>query len=526
MQSACDVAIVGMGPVGATLANLLGAQGLDVVVVERNRDIYDKPRAIVIDHEIMRLYQSCGLAHRIAPLLAPHPGTDYLGVDGRVIKRFYPLPPPWPLGWMPNGMFIQPEFEAVLRDGVARFASVRLRLGEEAVDVAADDDSATLTLRHVADGQERRLIARYVVACDGAGSFVRRRLGISQEDLAFDEWWLVVDTWLKRDTALPERCVQYCRPSRPATFIRGPRNLRRWEIKLVPGEAPEAFENPERVRAVLAPLVDTTAIELWRSAVYRFHAVVARQWRRGQVFLMGDAAHQMPPFMGQGLCAGLRDAGNFAWKLDLVEHRGAPAALLDAYETERKPHVRQLVATTKDFGLIIGEMDEAAALRRDATLRAELERGTAETIRQRYIPGLTNGIIASGTPAAGALFVQPRIAAAGGTALLDDGLRGGFLIATTGAAAQSWPNGETAALWRQIGGERVVILSAGEMLPNAETRDFALFVEREGLFRDWMGELGCAAVIVRPDRYVYGAARDAAELNHLAHRLGRQLYRH
>src|SRR5690242_9269227 len=189
----------------------------------------------------MRLFQACGLAPRVAPLLAPHPGTDYLGVNGQVIKRFYPLPPPWPLGWAPNAMFIQPELEAVLRDGVARFPQVCLRLGEEAVELTQEDAAATLTLRAAAGGAESRISARYLVACDGAGSVVRKRLAIAQEDLAFDEWWAVVDTWQRRETALPERCVQYCRPSRPATFIRGPRNLRRWEIKLLPGEPPETF---------------------------------------------------------------------------------------------------------------------------------------------------------------------------------------------------------------------------------------------------------------------------------------------
>jgi 3-(3-hydroxy-phenyl)propionate hydroxylase len=521
----CDVAIVGFGPVGATLANLLGTLGFAVVVVERNREIYDKPRAITLDHEAMRLFQSCGLAHRIAPLLAPHPGTDYLGVDGQVIKRFYPLPPPWPLGWAPNAMFIQPELEAVLRDGVARCAKVRLRLGEEAVDLAQDGSAVRLTLRAAAGGTESRITARYLVACDGAGSVVRRRLAIAQEDLAFDEWWAVVDTWLRRETALPELCVQYCLPSRPATFIRGPRNLRRWEIKLLPGERPEEFQNERRIRQVLAPLVDTDAIELWRIAVYRFHAVVAREWRRGRVFLMGDAAHQMPPFMGQGLCAGLRDAGNFAWKLDLVEHHAAPPALLEAYAAERQPHVRQLVATTKEFGLVIGETDREAALRRDERLRAELARGAAETIRQRYIPGLAAGIIDRAAPAAGTLFVQPWIAAAGDAALLDDRLRGRFLIATADPAAQRWLDAGTIALWRRIGGERVVITSSTDAPADADDETVRSVAEQDGLFRAWLQEHGCAAVIVRPDRYVYGGARDGADLNRLAHGLGRQLYR-
>ncbi len=458
MRWDCDVVIVGFGPVGATLANLLGTLGFAVVVVERNREIYDKPRAITIDHEIMRLFQACGLAQRIAPLLAPHPGTDYLGVDGQVIKRFYPLPPPWPLGWAPNAMFIQPELEAVLRDGVARFATVRLRLGEEAVGLTQDGASVTLSLRAVADGAESRISARYLVACDGAGSVVRRRLAIAQEDLAFDEWWAVIDTWLRRDTALPERCVQYCRPSRPATFIRGPRDLRRWEIKLLPGERPEEFQSEARIRELLASLVDTAAIELWRIAVYRFHAV------------------------------------------------------------------RQLVATTKEFGLIIGETDQAAAVRRDQRLLAELAIGAAETIRQRYIPGLAAGIIDEAAPAAGTLFVQPWVGARSDAALLDDRLRGRFLIATADPLTPRGLDGETLALWRRLDGERVVIASPADAPGEVDDQTILSVTERHGIFRQWLHEHGCAAVIVRPDRYVYAAARDQTELNRLAHGLGERLY--
>src|SRR5262249_21154284 len=248
------------------------------------------------------------------------------------------------------------------------------------------------------------------------------------EDLAFDEWWLVVDVRLVRDAALPAKCVQYCWPSRPSTFVLGPGNLRRWEIKLLPGESPEEFGQPDNVKRQLARFVDPDAIEIWRSAVYRFHALLAERWRERRVFLLGDACHQTPPFLGQGMCARIRDAANLAWKLALVLRDGASDALLDSYQRERAPHRRPPVRTAKEFGQIIGELDADAARERDQRLRGQLERGEAETIRQRYIPDLAAGVIddRNGTKGAGTLFVQPRVRQGGG-ALLDDVLPFCFL---------------------------------------------------------------------------------------------------
>src|SRR5215831_6697984 len=250
-----DVLIIGYGPVGATLAALLARHGLSVAVVEQAAGVYDKPRAITLDHEVMRVFQACGVAHEIEPFTAPHPGTHYLGVDGRVIRIYDPQPPPHPLGWTPSGTFVQPEVEAVLRAGVARTELADVFLSTQAVAVTPHADRVDVTLRGEG-GPERTLSARYLVGCDGANSFVRRRLGINHQDLAFDEWWMVVDVRLVRPVELPKKCIQYCWPARPSTFIVGPGDLRRWEIKLLPGETPEAFGQPENVARQLARFVD------------------------------------------------------------------------------------------------------------------------------------------------------------------------------------------------------------------------------------------------------------------------------
>jgi len=351
---------------------------------------------------------------------------------------------------------------------------------------------------------------------------VRKRLGIGYEDLAFDEWWVVVDAWERAPTSFPKMNTQYCWPSRPASAITGPRNLRRWELKILPHEKPEEFHDQARVREVLMDFIEIDAIELWRSAVYRFHALVADRWRAGRVFLAGDACHQTPPFMGQGMCAGIRDAANLAWRLALVLQAGAMDPLLDSYQAERKPHVEALVGFAKKAGEVIGELDLDAARARDALLRGQLERGEAETIRQRFIPNLTGGVIdtASG-PAAGTLFVQPRVGEEGDGALLDDVVAPRFLLATRSEAAQSWLSAASLDVWRRIGGERAII-SQDET--TARDDGILRLRERARLFADWMARHGAAAVVARPDRYVYGVARDRDGLNNLVARLAQQVF--
>ncbi|HLH87166.1 MAG TPA: bifunctional 3-(3-hydroxy-phenyl)propionate/3-hydroxycinnamic acid hydroxylase [Xanthobacteraceae bacterium] len=515
-----DALIIGYGPVGATLAGLLARHGLRIAVLEQAAGVYDKPRAITLDHEVMRIFQACGVAHEVAPFTAPHPGTHYLGVEREVIRIYDPQPPPHPLGWVPSGTFVQPEVEAILRAGVSRSERADVLLATQALALAPHADRVDVTVR-AADGAERELAAHYVIGCDGANSFVRRTLRVGHRDLAFDEWWMVVDVRLVRPVALPEKCIQYCWPERPATMILGPGNLRRWEIKLLPGERPEAFGAPENVRRQLARFVDPDAIEIWRSAVYRFHALVAERWRTGRVFLVGDACHQTPPFMGQGMCAGIRDAANIAWKLALVLRAGAADALLDTYERERKPHVEALIDFAIRAGEVIGELDLAKARARDAALLDLLRSGRAETIRQRYIPNLTTGVLDTASGAvAGTLFVQPRVGEAGEGTLLDDVVGPGFLLVTRSEEAQARLSAAALDVWRRLAGERIVIGASVA----GEAEGIRRFSERGSLFADWMAHHGAAAVVARPDRYVYGIARDANELNRMIEELGRAIF--
>jgi 3-(3-hydroxy-phenyl)propionate hydroxylase len=577
-----DIAILGLGPVGATLAALLAREGLRLAVIEQIADIYDKPRAITFDHEAMRVMQACGIADALSSSLAPHPGTHYLGMNREIIKIFDPLPPPFPLGWPPTLCFVQPELERLLRETLRRSERVDWFVPATAIAVRDAGDGAELVVRQ-AEGREHTVRARYLVACDGGASFVRRHLGIALEDLAFDEWWMVVDLRLREEVPLPAKCVQYCWPERPATYIQGPGSLRRFEIKLLPGEDPAAFGEPANVVVQLERFIDTSRVDVWRSAVYRFHAVLAERWREGRICLAGDAAHQMPPFLGQGLCAGIRDAANLAWKLTLVMGGGASEALLDLYEEERKPHVRAIVAAAKEFGGIIGELDPVAARARDLKMRGALMRGEAETIRQRYIPGLTAGVIAAGGKLAGTLFVQPHVRLGDGTALLDDLVAPRFLIVSDDPDILSWLDARSRDLWQRIGGEVLAIVTehaaterldrrdpllvqlpqpsspgltrrsislrksfcegtmmdprvkpagddqaSGSISAGSTTPPMALVVrpliEQGALLRNWLREHQARAVVVRPDRYVFGAAASAAELSALLAQLERQLF--
>lgn len=516
-----DIVIVGCGPVGATLASLLAKYGLRIAVVEQAAGVYDKPRAITLDHEALRVFQACGLAEMMENSIAPHPGTHYLGVDGDIIKIFDPMPPPYPLAWIPTATFVQPDLEKALRARLAECDRIDVLLSTQVTDFTQDGEGVSVTVSDLADGSARVLRARYLVACDGANSFVRKRLGIALEDLAFDEWWMVVDAFTTEPAKRPDKCFQYCRPSRPGTYLPGPGALRRWEIKLLPGEDTDAAGTPENVLRLLGGFTDTSDLTVWRSAVYRFHALLARHWRSGHVFMMGDAVHQTPPFLGQGLCAGIRDAANLAWKLALVLRGTADAALLDSYESERQPHVRSVVATAKEFGKIIGELDPAAAVARDARLRADLASGKAETIRQKFIPDLAAGLIARDTPAAGSLFVQPAIRLDDGREMrMDDVLAPEFFIATAAPPAMSRLSPASLRTWEKLGGRRIVICAS-----DAEPRQdgVMLVTETRQLFAGWLKQGGIEAVIVRPDRYVFAGARKADELDALISRLADML---
>ncbi|MFL1463781.1 bifunctional 3-(3-hydroxy-phenyl)propionate/3-hydroxycinnamic acid hydroxylase [Roseococcus sp. DSY-14] len=339
-----DVAVIGLGPVGATLARLLRQEGLDVLALEREAAIYPLPRAVHFDAEAMRVFQGLGLADAILPLTHVSPGMRFVAPDGALLLD-WPRPTGiGPLGWHASYRFHQPELEAVLRDGLAW----------EQAEVTGIEEGAAGVVLHTPAGPRR---ARFAVGCDGANSPTRAAIGGGTEDLGFAERWLVVDLLLSRPAPhLPDHSIQFCDPRRPATYVRGTGARRRFEIRLEEGEAPT---DPW---PLLARWLTPADAVLERQAIYTFRSVVARRWRAGRLLIAGDAAHLTPPFLGQGLCAGIRDAANLAWRLGRVLRGAAPDALLDAYGAERAPHVREFIATAVRLGGLINTRAMAAAL--------------------------------------------------------------------------------------------------------------------------------------------------------------------
>jgi 3-(3-hydroxy-phenyl)propionate hydroxylase len=520
-----DVTVVGFGPTGATLANLLGRDGLRTLVVERAPEIYTLPRAVHFDHEVMRIFQSLGLAERILPHTGPLTANEFRNADGKLILCFALGDTITSQGWRIDYLFHQPSLERVLREGACEHDSVEVRLGQELTKLEEDADGVTLTVRDAVDGRERTLRTRFLVGCDGASSQTRQLAGLTTEDLAFDEPWLVVDATVARpleEIGFPRVVLQHCDPRRPTTVIPVIDPYVRWEFMLLPGEGLE-MQEPERMRALIADWVDPDEVEVIRSAVYRFHALVGERWRTRRVFVAGDAAHQMPPFLGQGMCAGVRDAANLAWKLRLVLAGHAGDALLDTYQAERAAHVRFVIKLAVELGRIICTQDPEVARVRDERLLAGRGPGGAggsTPMTPPELPGLMDGMLEPEPrhPLAGKLALQARVRdGAGREGLLDDVVGTGFtLLWRDGAAALV---GDARALLERIDGRQVCFGGAG----NAADASVMTLDDVESAYSEWFAQHGATAVLVRPDHAVFGVATKDRSANALLKNLASAL---
>ncbi|MDW5441135.1 bifunctional 3-(3-hydroxy-phenyl)propionate/3-hydroxycinnamic acid hydroxylase [Polaromonas sp. SM01] len=507
-QPVYDVAIVGFGPTGAVAAALLGRRGLRTFVCDRQHEVYDKPRAIALDHEIMRVFQELGLADELAAFMEPFTDSLYYGVDGALIKRMSTVAPPYPLGYPPSLVFTQPRVEQVLRRHVGTLASVTVALGQTVTGLQQSAEHATLSLRDE-QGSASTVQARYVIACDGASSTLRGLAGLELHDLGFDEPWLVVDVLVNEHglAKLPVHSAQYCEPQRPCSYLIGPGKHRRWEISINAGEDPQHLATPEGTWPLLARWITPQDATLWRQASYRFHALVAREWRSGRVFLAGDAAHQQPPFLGQGMCQGIRDVANLCWKLDAVLAGKAPDALLDTYSPERKTHVTELTSRIKHIGQLIGERDPAAARERDQALLAQAGGAVQPTPRQDVQPSIA-GVQASASclagqthAARGTLFPQPWILRPEGRARLDQLAGTGWRLVLAAGASSAVR-------------DSVQQHATTSALTLVDIADKA-WLEADGVVANWMARHQCQAALVRPDHYVFGVAHSADGVDEL-----------
>ncbi|WP_138470769.1 bifunctional 3-(3-hydroxy-phenyl)propionate/3-hydroxycinnamic acid hydroxylase [Poseidonocella sp. HB161398] len=476
-----DVAIVGYGPAGATLAHLLGQCGLKTLVLERESAHYHLPRAVHFDAEVMRVFQWIGIAAEMEPLTHVHPGMRFVDGAGQLLLDWPRPQGEGPQGWRANYRFHQPDLEALLRRHMETRDTVTVRTRCDVFHVEDQGDRVGLRFEDMSRGKVERVTAAYVVGCDGARSLIRRYTESGMEDLGFHERWLVVDLILKGEKpGLGDHSIQYCRPGRPATYVRTPGKRRRWEITVLPGEDSAEISRPDSVWALLSDWIAPEEAELERTAVYTFHSLVAEDWRSGRLLLAGDACHQTPPFMGQGMCAGIRDVANLYWKLALIcqgKVAGAAAErLLDSYESERKPNAREYIATAVRLGGLINTAGTEEALR--AALPSADGAARMESIAPPLGPGLGTG------PLAGRLFGQPRLA--DGTRMDDRHPHQFVLVAEAG-------------------------LTEGLALP----ADVALVTTAESDAARHLERLGTRAVLLRPDRHTLGSAGTAAELAQL-----------
>ncbi|MDH7972117.1 bifunctional 3-(3-hydroxy-phenyl)propionate/3-hydroxycinnamic acid hydroxylase [Sphingomonas sp. AR_OL41] len=478
MNFDCDVLIVGLGPVGAGLAAMLGQTGRKVIAVEPQLDIYPLPRAAHVDHEIMRVFQSLGIIDDILPHVRVAPNYEFRNAAGLPLLRFEREGITGISGWPLSYNLYQPGIEAALRKRLTDLASVETWFGAKFVGVDMQSNVGVECLIE-RDGRSKTVRSRFVVGCDGAWSPVREAAGIELDDYGFDEPWLVLDARVADESGFPPVNLQLCDPARPNTFVHmGPGRLR-WEFMLKPDEDAATMLQPANVDRLLEPWRTHGRIDVERTAVYRFHGLVARAWRHGRLLIAGDAAHQMPPFMGQGLCSGLRDAANLAWKLDHAidtDHLG----LLDSYQQEREPHVRFVIERAIEMGRIVCTLDPRHAAARDAELLRNLRSGTSI-----QFPSLV-GVTMQGSPAAGTIFPQPVDAFEG---RLDDIVGPGALLFHLAAPPKV-----------SVSHARVIDIATD--LP----------LELGTAVGDWLQSFGVTAVLVRPDHYVFGTG-DATSIS-------------
>lgn len=499
-----DVAIVGLGPVGAVAANLLGQAGLRVAVIERHLDIVVQPRAMVFDDEIARVFQQIGLATDILRNCAPMLGAEFLGRHRKTIFKAMSPVDQQPLGYAGTYSFFQPELETVLREGLSRFPQVHVYQATEALSFVQDGEGVTLKVSCA--GVQRNLRSRWLLGCDGARSIVRKSLGQRSEDLGFHRTWLCLDVELLRPHALPEFVQQVCLPEGAITYVPGRGQHRRWEIAMRSDENEQSLNDPDRIRAVLAQFVNPDDCQITRAATYTFHALIAPKWRDGRVFLLGDAAHTTPPFLGQGMCSGIRDAHNLAAKLISIERGHVPLeareAWLDAYQQEREPHFRSLVRLSIRLGKLI-QMQSPSACRLRDSLGALITRLIGVTQPQQIRPRLGLSQYVGGSKAAATLLPQPRVSFGGGPVMrldhaLADWRDGRWLMLRTSEARHQVAKDFGIEPWIESLCLVVDVLPADHGIPSKHA-----LLDIDGELFKWLRRHRAKAALIRPDRYVH-----------------------
>lgn len=458
-----DVTILGGGPVGSFLATILNDMGVSNVVIDRDLMPYQLPRAIVMDDEILRACYDHGMGEWLQLNTEPLQRGDFVGPNDQVVLGA-DIPAVGLHGVPPVVVHFQPDLDAMLRaEAEARGSSVMW--GHTVTNIEDDGKKVVTTI----DNGET-IESRWFVGCDGASSWTRKFLGLQLEDLRFDQEWLVVDAELHKGVVvdLPVGVRQFCHADRPFTFVQGVRRYRRWEFQVQDGEDAVALNTEQGLWALLDGMISASVARIVRSAVYRFHAVVAPVMQRGNVFLAGDSAHQTPPFAGQGLNSGMRDALNLAWKFSFITRGIASEKILDTYSPERVPHVRSTIAHAVDMGRLIDQLGGRVSH------GVDVESGYGGS---RPSPFIETGMV------------------------IGDDARVGH---------QFWFHPEVSKAVQRDGASFVLVTATAVNIPPA----FGAIPVANVVAPEMLG--GAFAIVVRPDRYVAAVAGDVAELNQCA----------
>ena len=523
-----DVAIVGYGPTGQMAAILLGEMGYSVAAFERWPEIYPLPRAVHYDDEIARVFQLAGISDEVREITDPVP--DFYEWRNRDDDLLLSLD--WSAdgisGWPVANFFSQPDLQKVFDEKAKSLSMVEVNQGWEVREISHDADHVELAVRkgHSDQGGEwipeeetRTVSARYLIGADGANSLVRERIDAPVTDLGFNFDWLILDVFPHEEREWSPMNWQLCDPERPTTIVSGGPGRRRWEFMRLPGESMEELNTEETAWRLLEPwgrTPENTTLE--RHTVYRFQARWAESWQQGRLLLAGDAAHLMPPFAGQGMCSGLRDAVNLSWKLDLVLSGKASDAILSTYETERLINVRHFIDFSRELGSLQCVTDPEEAAKRDERMIASREDPSEAPPIPNPPHRLGPGLLHEGDPLVGMLSVQGQVCSSERTGLFDDVVGGGWTVLSTVANPRDTLEEEQLAFLDDIGAHLV------RVAPEEESGDGTV-VDVDGAYANWLDEAGIQAVMVRPDFYVYGTVRTMDELPRLVSSLQSSLGR-
>lgn len=495
MRRDTDVLVAGYGPVGATVAALLANAGLDVTVVEQEQSYYPLPRAIAVDDDAIRVWETVtGLGDRATKGLIANPEVTYETTGGRVFARIEPALATTPSGYPALGLFHQPTLEAELRRTAESFDNMTAINGTKVTGFQQDAEGVTVRLAGVEGGEEREMRAGWLLGCDGAASTVRKAIGSQFGGSTFSQRWIVTD--LALDAAEPGKPETrfLCDPARPAVTMPMPGNRRRWEFMLFDGEDEEAMIADEPLGRMLREAGQAGGYKAERTTVYTFHARMASQWADGRVFLVGDAAHVTPPFAGQGMNSGVRDAGNIWWKIAAVERGAAEQVLLASYVIERRRHVKDMIDLAVRLGAIVQTTHQTVARLRDLFFDVVLKLPgmrpwfrrmgwkPATLIRRGFLQGNARRPRSAVGTQVPALEVS---ATDGSRTRLDD--RVGPRFGLLSSRPDAWHGVEP--------GLRAMAETFGVEL---------ICASEEPTVAEWLRKTGARTALIRPDRFVYG----------------------